>query len=213
MSDQSVRVTIRGLYAITPDSMSFVEMRAKTAAALAGGARVVQYRRKGRARGELLREATDLLGLCRDHSAVFIVNDDASIAAEIGADGVHLGRDDGGTGAARAMLKAGAIVGASAYNDYERAQALARDGADYVAFGSFYPSIVKPTAVRASPELLVRARIEPLGRPVVAIGGITVDNAPRLIAAGADAVAVISALFDAPDVSAKASEFARLFDA
>lgn len=213
MLPQSPGTSIRGLYAITPDALDFVELRAKLAAALGGGVRIVQYRRKRLSRPEALRESTELLELCRDHGAALIINDDPGLAAEIGADGVHVGRGDGSPEAARGVVGIRAMVGASAYDDYPRAQALARTGADYVAFGSFYASTVKPQAVRAGVELLSRARAEGLGCPVVAIGGITVDNAPQLIAAGADAIAVISALFDAADVGVRAAEFTQLFHA
>lgn len=204
---------IRGLYAVTPDELAFPELRARLAAAVQGGARIVQYRRKRRSEDVALREASELLEVCRRHGAIFCVNDSPTLAARIGADGVHVGRDDGSPEDARVLSGPGTIVGASAYNDFERARTLARQGADYVAFGSFHPSTVKPDAVRATPDLLVRAKAEGLGCPMVAIGGITVDNAPALIEAGADAVAVISALFDAPDVGERAEAFARLFGA
>lgn len=213
MSPSRPSPAIRGLYAITPDELAFPELRSRLSAALQGGARVVQYRRKQRAEDVALREATELLGLCRQHGAIFLVNDSPALAARIGADGVHVGREDGSPEGARAIVGVGSIVGVSAYNDFARARSLSQQGADYVAFGSFHPSTVKPNAVRASPDLLVRAKAEGLGCPVVAIGGITVDNAPDLIEAGADAIAVISALFDAPDVGRRAEAFARLFGA
>jgi thiamine-phosphate pyrophosphorylase len=136
------------------------------------------------------------VALARVHSArggLYIVNDDAALAAEVGADGVHVGEDDGGVAQARALVGPERIVGVSCYNRFELAQAAIDAGADYVAFGSFFASCVKPGARRADVALLARARS--LGVPVVAIGGITAGNARDLFAAGADAVAVISDVF------------------
>jgi len=193
-------VKLRGLYAITPEGPGLKE---KVRAALEGGIALLQYRRKDRAS---LDEAKEILRLAREYAVPMIVNDDFELAAAIGADGAHLGRDDGELRVAREKL-AGKILGASAYNDPARAQAAARAGADYVAFGSVFPSPTKPDAVRA-PLALFRHR---LGVPVCAIGGITLANAPQVIAAGADLVAVITDLFDAPDITARAREYARLF--
>lgn len=201
---------IHGLYAITPEAAGPARLAQQVAAALQGGASVLQYRRKRAGQAAALREAAELLSLCRSHGALFIVNDDTRLAAAVGADGVHLGRDDGGVADARRLLGAGAIVGVSCYDDLPRAQTARAEGADYVAFGSFHPSPVKPHAARATLGLLQDARLR-LDLPIVAIGGITVDNAPALIEAGADAVAVISDLFDAPDVRARAAAFRRLF--
>ena len=201
---------IHGLYAITPEAAEHARLVEQVAAALHGGASVLQYRRKKAPAADALREAAELRSICRQHAAVFIVNDDARLAAAVGADGVHLGRDDGRVADARRFLGAGAIVGVSCYDDLSRAQAARAEGADYVAFGSFFPSSVKPRAVRPAISLLREARLR-LDVPVVAIGGITVDNAGALIAAGADAVAVISDLFDAADVRDRAAAFGRLF--
>jgi thiamine-phosphate pyrophosphorylase len=136
-----------------------------------------------------------------------IVNDDIELARIVGADGVHLGRDDASIDAARAVLGAGALIGVSCYDDLSRALTAERAGASYVAFGSFFASEVKPGAVRAPIDLLRRARMA-LALPIVAIGGITADNAAQLVASGADAVAVISALFHAADSRAAAHAFA-----
>jgi len=193
-------VKLRGLYAITPEGPGLKE---KVRAALEGGIALLQYRRKD---GASLDEAKEILRLAREYAVPMIVNDDFELAAAIGADGAHLGRDDGELRVAREKL-AGKILGASAYNDPARAQAAVRACADYVAFGSVFPSPTKPDAVRA-PLALFRHR---LGVPVCAIGGITLANAPQVIAAGADLVAVITDLFDAPDITARAREYARLF--
>lgn len=201
---------IHGLYAITPEASEPVRLVQQAEAALLGGASMLQYRRKKAAAATALREARELLDVCRRHGALFIVNDDARLAAAVGADGVHLGRDDGGVADARRLLGADAIVGVSCYDDLSRAHAARAQGADYVAFGSFFPSSVKPDAVRATIGLLLEARLG-LDLPIVAIGGITADNAGALVDAGADAVAVISDLFDAPDVRERAAAFGRLF--
>jgi thiamine-phosphate pyrophosphorylase len=139
----------------------------------------------------------------------FIINDDVALAAAIGADGVHLGRDDGDIAAARQQLRHG-IVGLSCYNEWPLAKAAAAAGADYVAFGAFFPSTTKPNAARAAPDLLKRSRQE-LDIPVVAIGGITPENGRDLIAAGADMLAVVQGVFGQPDIQAAARRYAALF--
>jgi thiamine-phosphate pyrophosphorylase len=201
--------TIKGLYAVTPDSEDSDALLRMTAAAIAGGARIVQYRNKTAAPALRRAQATALLELCRRDGALFIVNDYVELATEIGAPGVHIGRDDGQLAAARARLGAGVVIGVSCYREMERARAAVAGGADYIAFGGFYPSQVKPGAGGASPSLLTEARA--LGLPVVAIGGITSDNAAPLIEAGADSVAVITALYGAADVKAAALRFSKLF--
>jgi len=191
---------LRGLYAITPEVGDIAD---KVRQALEGGAALLQYRRKKTSSPE---EARLLAALARRHGAAFIVNDDVELALAVDADGVHLGREDGDLPAARRALK-GRLLGVSCYDDPAAARDAARQGADYVAFGSVFSSPTKPTAVRASLSLF---RENP-GVPVCAIGGITLQNAPAVIAAGADMVAVISDLFDAPDVRLRATQFKRLF--
>jgi len=204
-----MRKTISGLYAITPALADPELLAGKVDAALRGGARVVQYRNKDA--GEQLRQeqAVRIARLCRDAGACFIVNDNIELARRVDADGVHLGKDDEGVGAARALLGPGKLIGVSCYNELWRARDAVAQGADYIAFGSFFPSPTKPGAVMAARDLL-RAAKEFLV-PIVAIGGITPDNAAGLIEAGADAVAVLSAVFDAPDVERAARRIARLF--
>lgn len=199
---------LRGLYAVTPETLSGGPLLVAVGAALDGGAALVQYRAKARADVETARA---LAGLCRDRGVGLIVNDDPELAAEAGAAGVHLGRHDPDIARARAVLGGTAIIGVSCYDDLNRAAALAAAGADYLAFGSVRPSPTKPDAVTCPLETLAAAR--ELGRPVVAIGGITVENAGAVIAAGADRVAVISDLFDAPDIAARARQYAQLFAA
>lgn len=202
---------IRGLYAVTPDLADTASLVDKVERALAGGARLLQYRNKSVDAHTRRTQASALLAVCRQKGATLIINDDVELACELKADGVHVGADDADLAVARARLGTTAIIGASCYDDLERAQRAARQGADYLAFGSFFASSVKPGAVRAPLSLLPAART--LGLPLVAIGGITLDNAGALIDAGADAVAVISALFATPDPAAAARGFCRLFKA
>ncbi len=202
---------VNGLYAVTPELADTVALTGKVDAALRGGARVIQYRSKSIEDSLRRLQAREIARLCRSGNAVFIVNDNLELAREVDADGVHLGRDDGDVVAARAVLGPGKLIGVSCYNEIARARAAQSQGADYVAFGSFFPSATKPLALRAGTEILQIAALE-IVLPIVAIGGINEDNAAGLIAAGADAVAVVSALFDAPDIEAQARRFARLFE-
>lgn len=199
----------RGLYAITPESDDTGELVAKARECLAGGAAMLQYRAKGAAPGLALAQARRLAEACREHGVPFIVNDSIELAAAVGADGLHLGRDDARVREARIALPR-AIIGVSCYDRPGLAREAAAAGADYVAIGSVFASATKPGAVRAPLALLGEARAAS-GLPVVAIGGITPENAPQAIAAGASMVAVISAVFDSPDVRAAAQAFARLF--
>jgi thiamine-phosphate pyrophosphorylase len=200
---------IRGLYAITPDTPDTTSLVAKTRAALAGGARVLQYRNKSDDPALRREQGQALLALCRDAGAAFIVNDDLSLALELDADGVHLGEHDGDLAAARRALGPGKLLGASCYNELTLGQRALAQGADHIAFGAAFTSSTKPGARRAPLELYKNASA--LGAPVVAIGGITPGNAKPLIDAGVAAIAVISALYDAPDVRAAAQQFAAFF--
>ena len=201
----------RGLYAITPDEPDTATLAAKVARALAGGIAALQYRNK-RADAALRREQVRaLLVLTRTHRVPLIVNDDLELALEIEADGVHLGAQDGSLAAARRALGTARLLGASCYGRAELAIAAQRAGADYVAFGSVFPSPTKPGAVRAPLALFADAK-RTLGLAVVAIGGITIGNAASVIAAGADALAVITDLFDARDIEVRAREFNALFE-
>lgn len=201
---------INGLYAITPDSTDDHDLLGRTRLVLQGGAGILQYRNKIATPAQRLHQARALRDLTREYDAFFIVNDDAQLAAEVEADGVHLGSEDGGISAARRMLGADKLIGASCYNRAELAREAVISGADYVAFGAFFPSGVKPDAVKAELALLQEMHKE-LVMPIVAIGGITSTNAPSLINAGANALAVISAVFEATDIKAAAQEFSGLF--
>lgn len=202
---------LRGLYAITPDCADRSRLLADVEAALAGGCRIVQYRDKISSKPEQVVRAKALRTLTRRFGATLLINDDMALAMLIGADGVHLGRDDGNLIAARAMLGPEKILGASCYTDLALAGSAHAAGADYVAFGAVYPSPTKPQAPRASTDLFGRAHNE-LGATSCAIGGITLDNAAPLIAAGADLLAVISDLFSAPDIATRAAQYQRLFE-
>lgn len=201
----ALRARVRGLYAVTPDDLDDALLEQRCAAVLAGGARLLQYRDKSAAPEERTRRAALLRRLTRAHGALLIVNDDAALAAACGADGVHLGRDDGAPAEVRARWP-GLLVGVSCYADLDRACLACAAGADYLAFGAVAPSTTKPGAVAAPWSLFSAAR--PLDLPLVAIGGITLDNAGALRAAGADALAVIGALFDHQDPAAQARAFA-----
>lgn len=185
-----------GPYALTDhDEQDTATLVAEVRAALEGGVRLVQYRDKRSASERREEQARALLDCCRAFAVPLVINDDVALAAKIHADGVHLGRDDPDPAGARKRLGSRALIGVSCYNEMERARAAARAGADYLAFGSVFPSATKPEAVHAPLELLTRASAE-LDLPVCAIGGITPENAPQVVAAGADLLAVIRALWD-----------------
>jgi thiamine-phosphate pyrophosphorylase len=190
---------LRGLYAITPQSPDAV---GKVQRALEGGIALLQYRRKQRD----LHEAREIAALARRYDVPLIVNDDVELALELDAAGAHLGRDDGDAALARKRLR-GRILGASCYNDAELAHRAIAAGADYVAFGSVFSSPTKPGAARACLGLF--ALDVPV--PLCAIGGITLENASQVIDAGADLLAVVSDLFDAPDIAARAAQYRKLF--
>jgi thiamine-phosphate pyrophosphorylase len=201
-----------GLYAIA-DTQYLDDARLIPAVgeAIAGGARIVQYRDKKHVAADRARQAGELASLCRQHDALFIINDDVELAKQVQATGVHLGREDASFAQARAQLGPQAIIGVSCYNELVRALKAQSDGADYVAFGSFFPSRTKPQAVRAGLELLCEAK-QKLRIPVVAIGGITPENGAHLLAAGADALAVVEGVFGQDDVRAAAERYTRLFN-
>ncbi|MGA0033295.1 MAG: thiamine phosphate synthase [Burkholderiales bacterium] len=205
-----MRARIAGLYAITPDLDDSHELQRRVRAALRGGARIVQYRNKTASPALRIEQARMLQSLCADFGVPLIINDHTGLVAESGASGLHLGGDDGSLATARAALGPERLLGGSCYDRLDLAKAAVAAGADHIAFGSFFPSTVKPGAVRPPLDLLTRAKAS-FDVPVVAIGGITLDNAPALIAAGADAIAVISAVFSAPDIEQAAHAFQSLF--
>lgn len=201
---------VSGLYAVTPDSADTPALLAKVEAALAGGARLLQYRNKTASAALRLIQGRALLALCWEYQVPLIINDHLDLALALDADGLHLGSDDGSLAAARCRLGDGKILGASCYRHLESAMEAQQAGVDYVAFGGFFPSTIKPSTIRAPLGLLGEAK-QRLSVPVVAIGGITLDNAPHLVAAGADGVAVISALFEGADIQHTARRFSALF--
>ncbi|MFY9329980.1 MAG: thiamine phosphate synthase [Georgfuchsia sp.] len=201
---------LRGLYAITPDDFLLPRLSAVVAAALQGGVRLVQYRNKTAPPPLRRAQAAELLRICRAAGAKLIVNDDLSLALEVGADGVHLGRDDGDLGAARVALGPKRILGVSCYNEIARAEAAVTAGADYLAFGAVFASRTRPEAANAPLSLLREAKR--FGVPIAAIGGITLDTAGSVIEAGADMLAVITDLFDTMYIAGRAAEYQELFD-
>lgn len=206
------RAAIGGLYVIADTGLDLPGgLVPALELALRGGARVVQYRNKQAPDTAGTDTARTLRALCRREGIPFIVNDDIELALALDADGVHLGRADAGVSQARGRLGPDLLIGASCYNDLRMALAARDAGADYVAFGSFYASPTKPDAVRATPALLREAR-RALDLPLVAIGGITPDNGKPLIAAGADALAVISGVLGQHDPEAAAKHYARLWN-
>jgi thiamine-phosphate pyrophosphorylase len=192
---------LRGLYAITPAAS---DLNRKVQLALEGGIALLQYRSKARDRAQ----ASAVVRMARDYGVPVIINDDVELALELDAAGAHLGREDGDLREARQRL-GDRLLGASCYDQLDRASNAVQAGADYIAFGSVFASPTKPAAVRAPLSLFREAKA--LGVPLAAIGGITLDNAPQLIAAGADLLAVVTDLFDAPDIRARARAYGKLF--
>lgn len=202
---------IAGLYAITPDGLTTDDLISRSRLVLQGGARVLQYRNKVANDTLKFEQASALRLLTKEFGAQLIINDEVALAVKVDADGVHLGATDGEILLARAQLGADKLIGASCYNRFDLAQMAATQGADYIAFGAFFSTEIKPNAPQADIALLRQARAK-LNLPVVAIGGITAQNGVALIEAGADALAVISAVFSAPDIELAAQEFSNLFN-
>ncbi len=198
-----------GLYLVTPDDADAARLLTRVVPLLPFAA-CLQLRSKTIAAPDLRDVATALRDACRQRGVTFIINDDPRLAREVDADGVHLGEHDGAIADARNLLGDTAIIGASCYADLKRARQAVAAGADYVAFGAFFPSPTKPGARCASPALLEDSAS--LGVPRVAIGGITPDNARLLLAAGADLIAAISGVFDAPDPVAAARAYLSCFE-
>jgi len=207
----STRTQLRGLYAITDTHLIPRDRFAATVeAAVRGGATMVQLREKDTPRAEMVRLGKEVLAVTRRYGALLIINDHPSVAQEIGADGAHVGRDDPPVAEARAFLGPQAIIGASCYGDVERAVEAEKAGADYVAFGTPFPSPTKPKRTDISLGIFREAQ-QRVQVPVFAIGGITLANTQQLIDAGADGIAVVSGVFAAPDVEATARALAQLF--
>jgi len=204
--------TLHGLYAVTDAHLQAPgQLAVHVSLAIDGGAALVQYRDKSDNHRLRLQQAKALAELCRARGVPLIINDDVELAGDCGAQGVHLGRDDADARAARSLLGAEAIIGVSCYNDLALAREAAESGADYVAFGRFFPSQTKPGAIQAGPELIRQAKQE-LSLPVAAIGGITPDNAGQLIDAGADMLAVVNGIFAAADIRRAAADYSVFFE-
>lgn len=207
------KLPLSGVYALTPDDNLLPRLSALVESALQGGVKWVQYRNKIAPAALRKAEASELLRVCKLYGAKLIINDDVWLAVEIGAHGAHLGRDDlpgGSLQTARDALGSHRILGVSCYDDLARAEVAVDAGADYIAFGSMFPSVTKPQATRASLDL-VRTAKQRFKVPVVGIGGITTKNAPQLLDAGADMIAVLTDLFDAMDIKKQAEKFQKLF--
>jgi thiamine-phosphate pyrophosphorylase len=211
MNNPYPRPRIHGLYAITPEDSLLPRLSARVCAVLDGGVRWVQFRHKTAPPPQKRALACELLRICKAVDARLIINDDPELALEIGADGVHLGADDGDIASARERLGPAKLIGASCANSVARARDAARAGADYVALGRFFPSRTKPDAPQASLDVLREVRGQLPDLPIVAIGGITLNNASTLLDAGADALACIDGLFEAADLQSRASQFLSLF--
>ena len=201
----------RGLYVIT-DCVNFdtPDLLSKTEQILEAGISMLQYRDKTHDPSLRLERALSLQGLCTKYRTVFLINDDVALAAQIDADGVHIGREDASYGECRELLGQDAVIGVSCYNQLQRALRAEKDGVDYVAFGSFFPTTTKTTAFSADTNLLSQARAR-LSVPVVAIGGITPENGAALVEAGADLLAVVSSVYSSDNPQRVVSEFNDLF--
>lgn len=208
LRDPSI-LRMRGVYAITPDDPDTARLVQRVGVVLSAGACLLQYRNKAASTALRLEQAIALRALCESASVPLIINDDVELAAAVGADGVHLGEGDGDPAHARGVLKDGAIIGVSCYDDAQRATHAVLQGAHYVAFGALFASPSKPLARQASLSLLSAPL--PAGVLRVAIGGITPANAREVVAAGADLVAVITGVFDAPDPVEAVHAYAACF--
>ena len=204
---------LAGIYLLTPDvgPHPFETVLNVVQQSLDAGVGAIQYRDKTADAAQRLDRASQLVAMTRAAGALLIVNDDVEIATSSGADGVHIGRDDGDLANARRRLP-DQLVGVSCYNEFERARAAIAGGADAVAFGAMYPSVTKPAAVRAPLSLLTNAHAAWRYQSIIAIGGINPDNVATVAAAGADAAAVLDAIFGAKNPASAARELVRRFD-
>ncbi len=202
---------INGLYAITPDLKDTQDLLDKAQQAIIGGAQLIQYRNKLANKILLNEQAKLLLQLCRDYEIPLVINDHVRLAAEINADGVHLGQNDTAISFAKKQLGQTKIIGISCYNILDLAIRAEQEGASYVAFGSFFPSLTKPDAVSVTVNLIEQAK-ESVSIPIVAIGGIRLDNAKFVVQSGCAAIAVCNDLFHSNNITATATRFSQLFE-
>ncbi|EDN71162.1 Thiamine monophosphate synthase [Beggiatoa sp. PS] len=202
---------LTGLYAITDNNLIPKQRFIETVElAIIGGAKIIQYRDKSDDKKHRLQQAHALKQLCHHYQIPLLINDDIALAQQVGAEGVHLGKEDVSLSTARAVLGEKAIIGVSCYNQLPLALKAIEAGATYVAYGRFFPSQSKPNAIQANIALLHQTR-QQLDCPLVAIGGITPDNGSELIKAGVNCLAVIQGLFGQPDVKVAAQRYAQLF--
>ena len=205
---------LSGLYVITDPILCSIDIVSKVEQAILGGAQIIQYRNKNKneniIKSQQLEEASALQALCSQYDRTFIINDNISLALETNADGIHLGQTDGDITSARKRLGDNKIIGVTCHSDLNAALSAQQQTADYVAFGRFYPSRTKPAAPPADIDILQHAKSQ-LQIPIVAIGGISVENATTLINAGADMLAVIHAVFAQDNIQLAAAEFKKLF--
>ena len=201
---------IKGVYAITPDIADTQLLTKKVEAALQGGINLLQYRNKSASDNLQMQQASAILALCRQYNVPLIINDSLKLCLMLDADGVHIGADDGNLAEVRAYIGPHKILGASCYNRFDLAIKAEKQGASYVAFGACFASQTKPNAPVAGLELFTRAKTE-LNISTVAIGGVTLQNAPSVIQADADAIAVVGALFGATDITKTSQQFTHFF--
>ena len=201
---------IRGLYAITPDMADLNTLIQKTQSAIEGGVFMVQYRSKIHDHDVKMQQCAAILRLCREYEIPCIVNDDVDMCRSLEADGVHLGEKDDNIAEVRRILGEDAIIGSSCYDQLERAKQAQKEGASYVAFGAMYPTSTKPNAPRATIGLLREANSQ-IQIPIVAIGGITVNNAHDVIETGVDAIAVINSLYESHSIKETAETLSQMF--
>ncbi len=201
---------LQGLYVITDPALCGTNIINKVEQAISGGAQIVQYRNKAAGQQQQLDEAKALQTLCQKYHRIFIINDDIALAKAVNADGIHLGRTDKAIHTAREQLGNEKIIGVTCHSDLNAAKEAQSQGADYIAFGRFYPSHTKPSAPPAKIDILQQAQSQ-LQRPIVAIGGITIENAATLITAGADMLAVIHAIFGQENIKQSAQNLSQLF--
>ncbi len=201
---------IKGLYAITPDMADLNSLIQKTQSAIEGGAFMVQYRSKIHDRDVKMQQCAAILSICREYDIPCIVNDDVEMCRVLEADGVHLGENDDNIAEVRRILGEDSIIGSSCYDQLNRAKQAQKEGASYVAFGAVFPTPTKPNAPRATLELLREAKSE-IQIPIVAIGGITMNNAHDVIETGIDAIAVITSLYESNSIKETAETFSQMF--
>lgn len=202
---------IEGLYAITPNLLDTAELLNKTQQAIAGGAQIIQYRNKLASPSVLIEQAKLLAQLCRDYKVPLIINDHVDLAADIDADGVHLGQHDAPLSAAKERLGNAKVIGVTCHNRLDLAIRAAHEGASYVAFGAFFSSVTKPDAVPVTINLMNQAK-KSVSIPIVAIGGIRLANAETVLQSGCAAIAVCNELFYADEIAATATKFTQLFE-